>query len=318
MSRILHTVRLTSPRHYGQKAPPEGVGDVLRILPAAVRSAIRMGFSGRSSAKGRQPTWLESSSDIRLVDYTGQRDTLLVFEAPTFGEAAPDLYEQRELWPTKPPAEDTGFDLLGDVLTDVNAGAEDSERFDRLLLRRLVRFQSGLAHGFDGLYVSGHRYPEDRPAALTAHTIDAASRLDQETPPTQRVRVAGRLDMIWQSQQRFSLVLDDGQPVPGVLIEGEPSTFAPLFNQRVVVHGRAVYRPSGQLLRLDAERIDAGPDEPALWSRIPGPRRQKMDVRTFRQPQTPQTPQTGLGAIIGCWPGDETDEEVRQALEELS
>jgi hypothetical protein len=121
--------------------------------------------------------------------------------------------------------------------------------------------------------------------------------------------------MIWQSQQRFVLVLDDGQLIRGVLVDGDLSALAPLFNQRVVVHGRAVYRPSGQLLRLDAQRIDPGADEPALWSRIPEARRQKRDLGTFRQPQTPQT---GLGAIIGRWPGEETDEEIRKALEELS
>jgi hypothetical protein len=183
MSRLLHTVRLTSPRHFGDKAPPQAVGNVLRALPAAVRSAIRMGFSGRSLARGRLPAWLESSSDIRLVDYSGDQDTLLVFEAPTFGEAAPALYEQGELWPTRPPPGDTGFDLFGDVLADVNAGAEDSERFDRPLLRRLTRFAAGLAHGFSAVYVSGHRYREDRPAVLGPATIATARRLDLETSP---------------------------------------------------------------------------------------------------------------------------------------
>jgi hypothetical protein len=32
----------------------------------------------------------------------------------------------------------------------------------------------------------------------------------------------------------------------------------------------------------------------------------------------PQTPETGLGAMIGKWPGDETDEEIREALDALS
>ena len=31
----------------------------------------------------------------------------------------------------------------------------------------------------------------------------------------------------------------------------------------------------------------------------------------------PQTPETGLGAIIGKWPGDETDEEIAEALQGL-
>jgi hypothetical protein len=31
-----------------------------------------------------------------------------------------------------------------------------------------------------------------------------------------------------------------------------------------------------------------------------------------------QTRQTGVNAIIGRWPGDETDEEIEAALERLS
>ena len=36
---------------------------------------------------------------------------------------------------------------------------------------------------------------------------------------------------------------------------------------------------------------------------------------TFR---VPQTSETGIGAIIGKWPGNETDEEINAALERLS
>src|SRR5262245_18921539 len=107
--------------------------------------------------------------------------------------------------------------------------------------------------GFDSALLSGHRFAEDRPAVVTAGTIAAAHKLDLELPPPQRVRVVGRLDMIWQSRQSFVLTLDDGQEIRGVLVEGDVSSITGLFNQRVVVHGRAVYRPSGQLLRLDAE-----------------------------------------------------------------
>ena len=34
--------------------------------------------------------------------------------------------------------------------------------------------------------------------------------------------------------------------------------------------------------------------------------------------RVPQTPETGIGAIIGKWPGNETDEEINEALERLS
>lgn len=244
-----------------------------------------------------------------------QRRHGAVLRGPRFGEAAGELYKQPEFWPTKPSPDDTGFDLLADVLGDVVGQAENSERFDRGLLKTLVEFRQSLTEGFDGLLLSGHRYTDEQPARLTAATLEAAERLCRETPPPQRVRVVGRLDMIWESRQVFRLILDDGQGVYGVLLQDDMSSLGALWRQRIVVHGLAVYRPSGQLLRLDAEQIDNGEGEPSIWSRIPRARTRKLDVREFARPQTPTT---GVGAIIGKWPGEETDEEITSILEELS
>jgi hypothetical protein len=248
------------------------------------------------------------------VGYDGIKDTVLFFEAPPFGEAAGELYQQREFWPTKPPPEDTGFDLLGDVLHDVGVEAEDSERFDPPLLKRLARFRNGLTEGFTGVFLSGHRFPEAQPAVLTAETIAAAERLYSETPAPQRVRIVGRLDMIWQSRQGFILILDDGQEVRGVLTEGDIGSLTNQFGERVVVHGRAIYRPSGHLLRLDAERIDAGAGEPAIWSRVPPATFRKLDVKRLIQMQNQKS---GVAAIFGKWPGDETDEELLDMLKRM-
>ena len=78
---------------------------------------------------------------------------------------APRLYEQQELWPTKPAPEDTGFDLLGDVLTDVAAQNADSERFDRALLERIAGFKSALDDPFREMALAGRRYPPERAVA---------------------------------------------------------------------------------------------------------------------------------------------------------
>jgi hypothetical protein len=314
MARVLHTVRLTSREQFGRKAPPSAVGEILRVLPVAVKQSVRMGFTGRSTTNGRSPAWLAAAADIRLVDFGGDQDTILSFEAPTFDEVAEELYRQPTLWPVTPSPADTGFDVFGDVLADVNSEAKESDRFDRPLLRRLAQFRAGLEGGFDSLLLVGHRLPEASPAILTAATIAAARRLDLETPSPQRVRVAGRLDMIWQSRQGYILTLDDGQEVRGVLVEGDMSSLANLFNQRVVVHGRAVYRPSGHLLRLDAERIDPGPDERTIWSHIPPAKARKPDTKRLMQMQTQKS---GVADLFGKWPGDETDEQILDMLKRM-
>lgn len=74
-----------------------------------------MAFRGRSRSQGPNPAWLDSAADLRLIDLAGDDDSTLVFQAPTLGTAALDLYRQQELWPSRPDPSRTGLDLLGDV-----------------------------------------------------------------------------------------------------------------------------------------------------------------------------------------------------------
>jgi len=133
-------------------------------------------------------------------------------------------------------------------------------------------------------------------------------------PLPQPVRIVGRLDMLWQSQRRFLLLLDDGTKVRGRLVRGDLSDLKDLFNQRVVVHGRAVYRPSGRLLRLDADLIECGANESGFWSRVPKANGRDLDMKELVQPQTPTS---GIANIIGKWPGDETEKELLEALKRM-
>jgi hypothetical protein len=316
MNPIIATVVLKSDQRFGSKTPPHPLGEILRAIPLAVRQSIRMAFEGRSTARGKYPHWLTAASDIRLVDLSGEDNTILRFEAPTFGEAAPELYEQKELFDLgKPAPEDTGFDALGDVLGDLSENNPDSDRFDRALLRRLMTFQRGFNGTFQEAVFTGKRYRTGHPAVLNKHVIQIAEAFSSETPKPERVRVVGTLDMIRASTQAFALKVDDGQELRGIMVAGEIGDHKQLLERRVLVLGKAVYRPSGRLLRVDTEEILAASANDTFFSRVPTPSRRKLDVRKIVREQSHKS---GLAAIIGKWPGDETDEEIEAALQEMS
>ncbi len=131
MNATVQTIILRSDQHYGRHAPAEPLGRVIQEIAPAVRYSIRMAFGLRSRAGGRLPSWLAASSDIRLVDYQGRDETVLSFQVPTLGEAAPQLYEQQEFWPSRPDPEDTGFDLLADVIAEAAAVSGDRAQHNR-------------------------------------------------------------------------------------------------------------------------------------------------------------------------------------------
>ena len=316
MRHTTQTITLTSDQHYGRRLPSEALGNALKAIPEAVERSISMAFRGRSSVRGSRPEWLLAAADIRFIDHLGDDASTLVFEVPRLGDAASQLYRQPEFfWSSHPGPDDTGFDLLGDVLADVANRNEDSDRYDPPLLRRLAAFRTVLGRAFDEMRIVGHRYTAERPARLTRETVMNARELYSRSLMPQRVRIAGNLDMIRASTQTFTLKLDDGQEVQGVLAEGDIGALKGLFRRPVLVLGRAVYRASGRVLRIEADEIQPATDRDRFFATLPKPRRRRFDLRNVLREQGHKR---GVEAILGQWPGDETDDAIEQALEEIS
>lgn len=100
-----------------------------------------------------------------------------------------------------------------------------------------------------------------------------------------------------------------------MLVEGAIEELAPFINKKILVYGKAVYRASGRLLRIDTDEFRLATDEDEFFARLPKPPRVKLDLKTiFREQQHKK----GVKAILGNWPGDETDEQIEQALQEIS
>lgn len=316
MSRITQTITLTSDQHFGRHLPPQALGHVLTAIPTLVRQSVSMAFRGRSSGRGTRPHWLEAAADLRFLNHEGNDESVLVFEIPTLGEAAADLYQQQEFWPTRPDPTETGLDLLGDVLRDVAAHNKDSDRFDERLLNKLAGFKNVLDGTFRELRLDLAGHDEKAPALINPEVIETAQEFEATTPSPQRIRVVGTLDMVRASTQSFALRLDDGQKVRGILLSESAVESGHDLEKRVLVLGSAIYRASGRLLRIDADEIKPATEgESTLWSRIPPARTRRFDLRKVLQEQSQKK---GVTAIMGQWPGDETDEEIEQALRDIS
>ena len=101
----------------------------------------------------------------------------------------------------------------------------------------------------------------------------------------------------------------------GVFPKDLTDQMQPLWRDRVLVVGTAVYRTSGNLLRVEAEDIQTGNDAPNLFSRLPTPSHAKLNSNDLRESQGKRS---GMAAIMGKWPGEETEEEIEAALEQIS
>ncbi|HZL35359.1 MAG TPA: hypothetical protein VFC78_08615 [Tepidisphaeraceae bacterium] len=279
--------------------------------------SVGMGFRGSSTARGRRPDWMKRASDIRFVGLSSDTDdsTLLHFTAPRFGDVAAEVYREGQLFGALPVEADSAFDLLGDIITDVAQRRRDSDRFDIGVLQRLEGFKEPVFHhGVDEISLLGGRRCAGAPPRIDAALSDIAASLYQETPAPLRARIAGRLDMIRASDKVFTLILQDAQKVRGIWLG---TTLAPLrdhLDQDVVINGMVTYRPSGSVLRLDAQTIDAAGPADQLFSRLPSPSGGVLRAPRLLQPQTGSAE---MKAVFGKWPGDETDDEILRTLAEV-
>jgi len=146
-------------------------------------------------------------------------------------------------------------------------------------------------------------------AELTREQIFNQSKLASH----RQVKVAGRLEAIRLSDYTFALITAETQcTINGFAKAIEPQTLSTLLGKNVVVSGTAHFTQQGAVLILEATKIEiAKGNDLEIWGQVPTPLHRPFDMTDFFEPR-------GLSAIIGKWPGNETDEEIIKALEELS
>jgi len=305
-----YIVRLAGEQARGARIAGSVLGEITDVLVDATRGALRQRVEGRSTAPGTVPAWLETAAEFDVIGLEAG-STVLVIEAKRLLDVAPALFSQEALFEPVDSSE-TAFDLMEQTFALAAAGRSDSDLFDQALLSIFRRFERILSSGFTSIEVTNGDHP---PVVIDADSMAAVDRMILSTPSSQRVRVSGTLETIRHSDRMFTLLVESGKSVKGIADGLAAKQLVELFGQSVVVSGIAVFRASGALLRIDADSIEPAGSDAAVWARVPTPLFRIMDTVSLRQPQGPRS---GVNAVIGQWPGDESDEEIAIALRELS
>lgn len=278
-------------------------------------SSVRMAFEGRSTASGEQPRWLKRAMDIRVLGFSDHRgNTMLELEAQRLGDAADEIYKQRRLCSDLPGPEETALNVMVRVVHDIRMANAESPVYDSALLRVTQRLDSLFVRDLRAI-----RLPETPSDTQLREVLDRdvpthAKQLCNSTPPPRQIRLAGTLDMIRYSTRAFALKLADGKEIRGVLDRPEMvEGLSKFLNKNVVVVGKAIYRPSGSVLRIDAQHLEESSGEAAMFSRVPPPLSRRPATGRSRM----ESSKAGVAAFFGTWPGDETDEELLAALKDM-
>lgn len=312
---VERTFELRGTNGLGAKPRPELIGPVLGKVHDTLLASVRMGFLHSSRTRGRVPGMLRRAADVRYLGHSGgeNESTILRFEVPEFGSVAQELFAQGQLWDTGPKPEQTAFDLLAASLHDIRLMAKDSERFDHAMLGQFAGYRRFLHDGLESIVLPDPRSAESE--AIDEPLSAAASALFRATPPARRVRLCGRLDALGVSRKVLGLMLDDGAAVTAVWTMDGIVDLAGFIDRQVVIEGLAEFRPSGSLLRVDADAIRAAVAGDTAFSALPLPeiqRNYQQVAATLRPGHKP------YAALYGLIPADESDEEFTAAVEAMS
>lgn len=304
-----HRIQISGPSVRGTRVSGALLRDLLAELLDSAQQALRLRVEGRSRAQGKLPGWLEKAANFDLIDIEAG-SSVLVLEAPAVAEAAPERFAQLQFFAPFDPNL-TCIELLQETLCDALSERNDSDLYDDGLVATLEGFERVMRHGVDSI-----SFMSDAAPRIDANGLRALHRLRDAIPRDQAVLVEGKLDELRHSDRFFTLILESGERIRGIATEEvDLDRLGELWAKPVRVQGIAKFRPSRALLRVDAEWIEATDGGPSPWSKMPRPFSSPGEVQV---PSRPQGPRSGISAIFGKWPGDETEAELIEALERMS
>ena len=300
-------VHLTGPAARGVRVGAPMLRDLLDALVDAVQQSVRVRAEGRSRAAGPTPAWLDRAATFTMEIQPGS--TQLALDAQTLGDLVPDKFSQVDMFQPLDPRV-TCLDVFADALDDALVSKTDSDLYDDGLIETLTRFGRVLDHDVDSFEIR-----DGRTRTLDRQSVQSLRQLRRSFPADQRTRVAGKLDLLKHSSRIFSLIMSTGELRGVVVADADFAKLGQLLGQQVVVSGTAKFRPSGRVLRVEAEQIIAAEGDTTPWEASPRPLFSDLETRALR---VPQGPKSGVAALFGQWPGDETDDDFEGAVRDLS
>lgn len=287
--------------------------DLLDLVVEGVRRSVRLRVEGRSTAPATTPAWLIEASAFRFVGIESGSACIAV-EADSLLEQCPAKFGQVDMFIVPTNGDRTGVELLAESLDEALTWNLDSDYLDRPLVDWFANFKRLFSNGIQEFEMRGGAGGS---RAVRASDIATFENLFARIPPSQTVRVAGKLDSVKASNRTFELRLVDESTLRGVFPAGRFHEFKASLGEMVVVTGEGDFKPSGTLRQLNGRSLaPSTAAEQALWSHPPVHLDTELSLRELKR-----SAGTGENHVIarlkGQWPGDETDEELKAALKEF-
>jgi len=310
---LRYTIRLFGPEEQPVLLSGTLLAAFFASLDTATKGAVRLRLDGRSFARGTQPAWLSRASFYRLEGVDTNNSTFQL-SAPSLEETVAAKTPQYELIASD-DSHKTGLTLFAESLRDALSGTPHADTYDAPLLKAFQRFEGVFNAGVVGVELRNSN-PVSPKIEFVPQDLKAFTALRPKKFEPRYVKIAGKLEMIRFSDSAFALQLANGTIVRGIFASGAPHPLDEFFGKPVVVSGAALFRPSGSLLRIDAEQVDlANEADQVLWAAIP---RSEDPLLGPRGPLEFSKAGPGVADPFGRWPRELSEEDAGEFVTLLS
>ena len=317
MSR--HEIKLQGPGILGTEFDAAMMGVLLSAVVEAVQGSLRLRVEGRSTARGPVPGWLRDAARLKTTVLSGS--TVLSISCPRLVDANPGIFQQQDMFNDLPDPQSSAFELfhssLQSVVEEVD-GEVGSTTYDDGLLEIFGKIAPVFDAGVETIDFVPHptngRFPTRQSIQLTKSTPKDFEKRRQQLPSPRVAMAVGVLNEIRSDNSTFRLVMPDGI-LKGSVKQSERKTLRELWGKSVLAEGVVKFGKGGIAQHLQAHYVRLSTDqEKELVGQIPvSAEALPIPTRQLKK----QGPRSGINALVGSWPGGETDEAFESLLEEL-
>lgn len=292
--------------------PLSALKDISDIILNSSEKVLRLCIEGTSTKRGKIPEWLKNSLNFTITGIK-KGSTILELEVPVLKETIPSYFQQKKIWEEKIHSDDTAISLFSKSINDISIGNIESDFYDLGVLNTFQRFGSILKDYAKELEIRSAEKTVDN-FKISEHEISKIKSVKISIPESRIIVISGFFNMIEHSHRRFQLSISDDQNINGELDPNfiELENMRLLWGKKVTIKGEARFKPSGKMHFIKAHFVKDFEIGDEILERMPKVQRSfKFAEEYLKEKNTGSV----LKRIWGKWPGDESIDDLLEALD---
>jgi len=307
---MIYEIRLNGSEQDNGKIDLIRLAMLSQSITDIARGALQIRMQGFSSDRGRKSERIVKSLKIKLSDLK-PGSTILELECDPFSETLQGLQGDAfrpEVLNQLP--HQTPMSLVIESFKEALDYKEDSSFLDKALLKKLKVFEKVFIADEEIVTIANRGSISD--LILKKKDFEKIKILEDSIPEAQEIILNGIVEELKYSKLRVTIKTKEGS-VSGVLSdELEPQNISKYWGKELTISGTAHYLPGGKMSFLFIEKLFEPSDSDKYFSK----QSKKETVEQQIQRQQKQLKHNNrLKEIVGEWPGDESIEEILNALD---